>query len=530
MFRSTVFIAIVALFPAWTAFGADQEKELQQKVDQAVVQLASASAQERLGAEVRLCSMGADGFPLIEAASRRADLKPEAAATLAQIVARERPRYLPRLCRQKARDTTLRWNERTALASYEKAGKKNPKWDALVRAGIKQFVTPGGAVAARPILEKAIEAGCDDPLVLYLESRSVDMARGGDLVSLERLFHTAADSMLASDYPASRKCLALKNYAVFVTENTNGPAESAPGGRAAIDRGGRFLSQTIKLWPSFVKEPGVPEEYLYDVGTTLFSKLLTNDGPRQTFDLLYPALKDAFPNSPFPLRFEGVFDIQYAWFARGHGYANTVTPEGWRLMKDRLAAAETALTKAWEMDPEDPAPAVLMLDVELGQGLGRDRMEMWYQRAIKADPDNNGAARGKMLYLEPKWYGSAEEMLAFGRELRDSQNHVARLGNHLISAHETLAKHSTDPQAYFHDPQVWDDIRSVFDPYIAATPDDATLRNSYAFNACRCARWAEARRQFEILGDRVDPRQFGDQAALDRYRRLAAQNSAGAAP
>lgn len=529
MVRPAFLIALVTVWAARLAPGADLEA-LQKKVDQAVAQLAGTSAQQRLGAEVRLGELGADGFPLIEAASRRADLKPDVAAALARVVERERPRYLPRLCRQKAREATWKWNERTALAAYEKVGKKDPRWDAAARAGIKQYVAPNGVAAARPILEKAVEAGCDDPLVLYFESRCVARAGTVDLVSLERLYRTAAESMLASNYPASRKCLALKNYAMFVGNNTYGNADSAPGGPAAIQRGGTFMREAIRLWPQFVKEPGAPEEFLYDLGTTLFNEFLGPHGPRQTFELLDPALKEALPNSPLPLRFEGAYEIDYAWHARGKGFANTVTPEGWKLMKERLELAETALTKAWEMDSDDPSAAVLMLKVELGQGQGPERMETWYQRAMKADPDNLEAPRAKMYYLEPKWYGSAEAMLAFGRELRDSQNYVARPGNLLIEAHNALSRYSQDPDAYFHQADVWDDIRSVFEPFLAASPDDPDLHSAYAFQACRCAQWALAREQFALLGDKVSARHFGNRGMLEHYRRLAAGNGADTAP
>ena len=41
-------------------------------------------------------------------------------------------------------------------------------------------------------------------------------------------------------------------------------------------------------------------------------------------------------------------------------------------------------------------------------------MEEWFRRAMKADPGNYSACSSKLYYLEPKWHGSEEEMLAFG--------------------------------------------------------------------------------------------------------------------
>jgi hypothetical protein len=81
-----------------------------------------------------------------------------------------------------------------------------------------------------------------------------------------------------------------------------------------------------------------------------------------------------------------------------------------------LAVAELALNKKYELDQSDPAAAVQMLSVELGQGNGPEVMEKWFQRAITADPDCDPACRSKLYYLEPKWHGSLQDELNFGKQ------------------------------------------------------------------------------------------------------------------
>src|SRR5260370_7154998 len=48
-------------------------------------------------------------------------------------------------------------------------------------------------------------------------------------------------------------------------------------------------------------------------------------------------------------------------------------------------------------------------------------MEKCFERAIHHDPSVN-VCRQKLEWLHPKWHGSTEEMLAFGRACRDSEN------------------------------------------------------------------------------------------------------------
>src|SRR4029453_13928227 len=102
------------------------------------------------------------------------------------------------------------------------------------------------------------------------------------------------------------------------------------------------------------------------------------------------------------LQLKGDFLIKSAWEARGVGFIDTVTPEGAKLFHQRPAEARSVLKKAWDLKPDESRTATLMLSVELGIGGGnRDQMEMWFERAMKADGNNRDACHAKMAWLEP---------------------------------------------------------------------------------------------------------------------------------
>jgi hypothetical protein len=61
-----------------------------------------------------------------------------------------------------------------------------------------------------------------------------------------------------------------------------------------------------------------------------------------------------------------------------------------------------------------------MITVELGQGRGRPRMEQWFQRAMSLSPNYYEACYAKLHYLQPKWFGSNEDMLEFAGECVNS--------------------------------------------------------------------------------------------------------------
>lgn len=524
-------LTLAMLGIASVATAAEAPASVEQQVDQWARQLAGPSPEVRQRAEVRLCALPPDSFGALEAALRSPGLEPQAAAALKEIVDRERPLLAARLRQLNARVADWHWNEQTALTAYDTVGKRNPDWDAAAREGIKRYALLAGPFSAREYLEKAIQAGCDDPLVLYYEARVMDDSGSANSDALERLFETAADSMEDSNYPADRKCLAILRSALYALKWQGMKSPGVPFDPALGKRLSHALVTAANLLPEALREPGLPDHVAYHLGNSILELYGHRFKDKlKAFERIYPAFEQAFPNRPLPLIFKGAFYTRYAWDARGNGFAYTVTPQGWKLMADRLSVAEEALTKAWRMDPTNPQAAVEMITVELGQGRGRNVMETWYRRALEADPDNLDAVRAKMHYLEPKWYGGAEDMLIFAAELRDSKNYHAAFCEFTIEAHFTLSGYAENPDAYLREPAVWAELRPIFEHQLAAWPDNHRFRSRYAYVACRCGQWATAKQQFDLLGDRADAFQFGGNQQMEQFRRQAAQKTELAAP
>ena len=135
-------------------------------------------------------------------------------------------------------------------------------------------------------------------------------------------------------------------------------------------------------------------------------------------------------------------------------------------------------------------------------------MEEWFRRAMKADPGNYSACSKSSYYLEPKWYGSEEEMLAFGAlvpgdgELEcTTAVRPERMVNFCWPA--TLCnqegkidlksdKDSKQPKVeYYQRPGVWEDVKAVYEPYLKQFPKAVNDRSMFAKLACWCGRWDE---------------------------------------
>jgi hypothetical protein len=208
---------------------------------------------------------------------------------------------------------------------------------------------------------------------------------------------------------------------------------------------------------------------------------------------------------------------------RGGGWAKDVTPEGRKLMSERLDIAEQTLTRAWEKDKTNSEAATLMLKVELGQGKGRDRMELWFKRAVEANPDNLEACGAKMYYLQPKWHGTPQDMLAFGHECFETHNWHGQLPFKQVDAIEDLRAYANDEQAYLTTPAVWRALAAVYEPFLRNDPRASYLRSGYCNYACLTGHWDVARAQFAILGSSAVASRFGGAEAMEKMRAIAEQ-------
>ena len=235
---------------------------------------------------------------------------------------------------------------------------------------------------------------------------------------LERRYTTAATALASSKYPAIRRAIGLIRAGYY------GVYHMAPSIRADARR---RLDAALALFPESFKTdavtPSMRRVWRTELGRLQESMTFFSADSKATFDKIDAVLAKVPAAKGIRLNFRGGFYTDYAWEARGSGMANTVTEVGWRLFNERATEARKALEEAWNLDNTDSQSAAAMITVEMAIGEGnRDEMEKWFWRAMNADNDNLDACNKKLLWLEPKWHGSPEDMLEFARTCRDTKN------------------------------------------------------------------------------------------------------------
>ena len=116
---------------------------------------------------------------------------------------------------------------------------------------------------------------------------------------------------------------------------------------------------------------------------------------------------------------KGLYYINDAWRDRGDSYAINVSKPQFELFHEKLQLAKNSLEEAFKKNENDSYISVAMMMVCRGLGLDNDTFELWYNRAISADPSSYYIYLQKFQHLLPKWGGSWEATFDFVSSMRE---------------------------------------------------------------------------------------------------------------
>lgn len=407
----------------------------------------------------------------------------------------------------------LEWNRRTTVGAYDKLGKKDPKWDAPAREAMemaaRMFSEQHPPIDYGMIHKKAqvaVDAGCDDPYLLYLYYRGYSAKDHPGEEEILRRVKPLLKDLAALRYPVFRTAGILVLYGA-TSKSAKGRDEASrnkdtemaydaalallPESAAGDERGvfweDRWCANLLDLIGGY-RSLGLDAVPAYERVDRVFAKL--------------PELK------ALRLRVRGHFWFDYGWEARTTAFAPGIPAGGAEAFHKRLSVARKAFSEAWSLRQDDARTATFLLDIEKGIGGGdRAAMELWFDRAMKADGDNVNACLTKLDWLDPKWYGDdqGKEMMAFGNACRATKNWRAKITLLAADAHLRYSGKLApkDRRDYMTKPDVWAEIRDVYDEYLEHFPDDDVARSKYAALCYIAGRYPESHVQFKILGDRL---------------------------
>ncbi len=151
------------------------------------------------------------------------------------------------------------------------------------------------------------------------------------------------------------------------------------------------------------------------------NSFMSHSTPEEKWEQWYWNLEDWEKAIPDSVTLPGVkisYWTSFAWHARGNGYANTVTREGFELFRERLKAAEGILLRKTRLygDKPFPCPGLYSVSVSIALGLGWDN-EMVEARLIRPVvaiyPRYIPIYRRCMVLHDRKWGGKPGDKVRF---------------------------------------------------------------------------------------------------------------------
>ena len=311
--------------------------------------------------------------------------------------------------------------------------------------------------------------------------------------------------MAASGYPPLRRAVAL----MAAAEARAAKKDLTPDDKKEFERA---LDAVLDLVPkSAVEDPrneDWEDRWFSVINQVIAAHRRLSGDYKAAFDRVDAKLAKVQGIEALRLTVRGSFFMYWGWEARTTAFAANVGAEQFRTFESRQGEAKRALEAAWKAKPDEPHVADLMLAVEKGIGGGdRAAMETWFERAMKADGNDREACWSKLDWLDPKWFGDekGEEMMAFGKACRATKNWRTGITLLAADAHNRYVSKlpPEERMPYMRRPEVWDEVRAVYDEYLTHFPDDNVERSKYAALCYMGGHVAESHAQFEILGDRL---------------------------
>lgn len=426
------------------------------------------------------------------------------------------------------RRVMLAWARRTMLSGYDHAGRHGSRWNTEARGFIEQALpwcaglrdSPVGATDLVPLARRALQPGCDDPLVLYLAGVVEQRADRQSPVA-GPLLARAVEEFEHTPYLRGVAMLAAAEMAADCERRRDGTGQDKPAREAWL----RWFGQALG-----------DGSFQPDEQAALAWHLARGEG-YGLFETNRAACMDLVDHArvgtvaPW-LRgwLSGKRHLADAWEARGNGYASEVTPAGWRGFERELALARRDLTASWQLDPHRPEAAGVMITVALGQNArGADGPRAWFDRSVRAQVDYFPAYTKFRQALEPKWGGSLQAMQRFGSTCAANADYHTEVPGYLI--HVVRGLHYSEG---YRNPEMYAALERVFAGY-EAVPLPPNRRAYYHDWHARAAeltgRYAQAYQLLKEVNFVVDPELAaslaGDQEDAGYVQRIAAYGGPG---
>ncbi|HTR42156.1 MAG TPA: hypothetical protein VMH87_11130, partial [Pseudomonadales bacterium] len=171
-----------------------------------------------------------------------------------------------------------KWDQSALKGTYDTVGSRNSKWDKDAEDALTAYAQSRTAPDDEAEMisetigdsaENAVNEGCNDPIIHYLDTRYSPDVRGKPLKDRQNLYLEAANGLQGSAYPAIWKFYANADAANVLWLNRND---------ALWQQVVQLRQAAMSDLAQAVQEKSLPEAEAYDAANDLFQMLQYNVG------------------------------------------------------------------------------------------------------------------------------------------------------------------------------------------------------------------------------------------------------------
>jgi hypothetical protein len=400
------------------------------------------------------------------------------------------------------------WASRSMLDAYDRVGLKDPRWDAKARALLELSVywwtdrmAPRHPEEAAVLGREAVALGCPDPMVLYaagMAIRNVDPGSREGTLLLQR----AVDGMKEVRYPRAG--------ARYVASGLHGAYEHSQEHVGLR----RALAPLELRW--FV-ESLRDGSYQPDEDAVLVRHLTSGSG-WALFKRNKDRAKLAVDATPWVdewarLLVSGAWHQSRAWDGRGNETASKVTAAGWKKFEAENRLAHQDWLRAWKLRPDRHEAAYHLMETALHLDVPGETPRLWFDRTVAARFDYRPAYEDLIGQLRPRWGGSYEAMLDFGREALATGRFDTEVPLVFLTAVHEVEEDQADVELgtggvpVYERPETFPTLQKMLDGYLDSTArprDPAYYRSLHAIVSTKAGRYEIARQHLGALDYRLD--------------------------
>jgi len=193
----------------------------------------------------------------------------------------------------------------------------------------------------------------------------------------------------------------------------------------------------------------------------------------------------------------------YAWAARGNGWASAVSDAGWKSFGDRLNQGWDVLDEAKNLKEQCPVYWSTRLGIALGLQLDKAQFNDIFIQAIRAEPDFQYYYRTRAVYLLPRWYGEEGE---WEKDLARSADSIGGKDGDMLYARVVWEMHHYGEfiNVFEGNKISWERVDRGFAVILKQFPDSLAAKSELAYLAAMAGDKERARKYFIQTVGKVD--------------------------